>query len=183
MRRTPTRSLDYEEELLSEIEGEDEEESANEEMAPKGTRKQEGVRSKSTTTRTSSMVRVLKWQGGGAGRSTAPEALRGRSSPRRQGQEDEPSSSSTQAIQAVSEAEKAARIALRAANAADRAAESAEAVSEMLQRAAEKPVSKYSQLAEKVPTNPWNRFQKMNAKKGWSMDRMRAEYWKSSAGR
>ena len=56
-------------------------------------------------------------------------------------------------------------------------------MSERLQRAAEKPVSTNSQLAEKVPTNPWNRFQKMNAGKGWSMDRMRAEYWKSSAGR
>ena len=33
----------------------------------------------------------------------------------------------------------------------------------------------------KGPRNPWNAFQKENAGKGWSMERMRAEYYKKKA--
>ena len=176
VRRTPTRMMGYVgEEGASETEGGVEEERSAESEALKGPRSQGGGRSESTMTRRSSMTRVLKWQGS-AGQSAAHETLRQRSTRTPEG----PSSSSSSAVQAVTEeAERAARSAWRAALAADRAAENVEAASELLQRAAEKPVSMNSQTAEKVPANPWNRFQKKHASKGWSMDRMRAEYYKS----
>ena len=182
VRRTSTRSLDYEEKgHASESEGGNEEASADEEAA-KRMPCEKGAPKETTMTRRSSMVRTLKWQGGAAQASTAHETLRRRTTPIQGGQEEVPSSSNSSAIQAVTEAveeaERAARNALRAADAADRAAESVEKASELLQKAAESPGSKSSQPAEKVPMNPWNRFQKMNASKGWSMDRMRAEYYK-----
>lgn len=71
------------------------------------------------TIRKSSMVRILKWQGGAGQASTAPETLRRRSNQTWERQEEEPSSPGISAIQAVTEAageaEKAARNALRAA--------------------------------------------------------------------
>ena len=40
-----------------------------------------------------------------------------------------------------------------------------------------------SQRSEPVPTNPWNRFQHDNAGKGWSADKMRAEYYRAKSSK
>ena len=40
-----------------------------------------------------------------------------------------------------------------------------------------------SQRSEPVPTNPWNRFQHDNAGKGWSAEKMRAEYYRAKSSK
>ena len=189
VRRTPTRSRDYEErEYAVTMEGDCEEENMTGVDAQR-TRPQEGAQRGGTMTRQSSMVRTMKWQGSADRSFTAHETLRQRQRAvqARERQEEQPSSSGSSAIQAVTEAvgeaEKAARNALRAADAADRAAESVEKASKLLKGAVESSASHDSQPAEKIPTNPWNRFQKENASKGWTMDRMRAEYYKTKCSK
>ena len=189
VRRTPTRSRDYEErEYAVTMEGDCEEESMTGVDAQR-TRPQEGAQRGGTMTRQSSMVRTMKWQGSADRSFTAHETLRQRQRAvqARERQEEQPSSSGSSAIQAVTEAvgeaERAARNALRAADAADRAAESVEKASKLLKGAVESSDSHDSQPAGKIPTNPWNRFQKENASKGWTMDRMRAEYYKNKCSK
>ena len=144
------------------------------------------------------MVRTLKWA-----RASRPKFYSGTTDYltkvewcEKSSSMDDQAASSSSAIQAANEAaegaEKAAKSAMRAAdaadrrawraaNAADRAAESAEVASELLKRATDGPVSSSGQKASTVPTNPWNRFQWLNANKGWSKDRMRAEHLRARA--
>ena len=77
-------------------------------------------------------------------------------------------------------AERAALSAEMAAAAAGRAAVSAERASMLLHQALTGPVTRPSPARRNAaPGNPWNRFQQEHAGRGWSMDKMRAEYFKA----
>ena len=78
---------------------------------------------------------------------------------------------------AVGSVEKAAESAHVAAEAADRAAANAVRASRLVRQAMAKP--KAAPPADPHPQNPWNRFQRDHAGRGWSMDRLRAEYFKA----
>ena len=75
-------------------------------------------------------------------------------------------------------ASEAAESAQKAAEAANHAAECAEVATEMLQRAMAKPKAQPIQRISSGSENPWNRFQHLHAKRGWSQEKMRAEYYK-----
>lgn len=72
-----------------------------------------------------------------------------------------------------------------AAEAACRAAVSAERASLLLHEVVSGPFTgrPSAQRAGDLPANPWNRFQQMNAGKGWTMDKMRAEYFRAKCHR
>ena len=94
---------------------------------------------------------------------------------------------------AAENAEMAAQAAGQAAEGAmvaGRAAEQAIAVSTRLHQVISRPSHskafvgssstshRGSQKREPSPANPWNKFQRNNAGRGWSMETMRAEYYK-----
>lgn len=93
-------------------------------------------------------------------------------------------SSSEVVVQAASEAaegaERAVECAQTAAEAADRAADTAEAAVEILHKAMKKvPEHLTTKKVAQGPMNPWNRFQQLNAGKGWLQEKMRAEYYRA----
>ena len=90
------------------------------------------------------------------------------------------------ASQAAEGAERAAVSAQQAAAAASQAALNAEAATSMLQcalmaKSKASPTVRPIQRINEEPTNPWNRFQRQNANKGWSTEKMRAEYYRAKS--
>ena len=85
------------------------------------------------------------------------------------------------ASKAAGDAEEAAVSAQLAARAADRAAASVERASMILHGALQGPMSmpSSSSRASTEPENPWNKFQKQHARRGWTREKMRAEYYKA----
>lgn len=85
--------------------------------------------------------------------------------------------SSAAVAQAASDAAEGAE---RAAECAQLAAEAAEAAVEMLHQAMKKtPERLTTKKVDHGPANPWNKFQQLHAGKGWSVQKMRAEYYRS----
>ena len=139
-----------------------------------------------TMRRRSSMARSLEKKGG----CESPSTL---------------SVSSERALQAACAAaegaEKAAENAELAAQAAEQAAEQAMVAGQVAEQAiaasarlhkvvaqSSHPMNvqashQRSQRSELVPTNPWNCFQHDNAGKGWSADKMRAEYYRAKSSK
>ena len=95
------------------------------------------------------------------------------------------------ACAAADEAGKAAESAEIAAHAAEQAAEQAivaghvaekaMVASERLHRAVVQTSHHGGRKRSPSPTNPWNKFQKAHSGKGWSIEKMRAEYYKAKS--
>ena len=121
---------------------------------------------------------------------TSSRSMRRRSSESNSVELQAASEAADDAVQAASQAaegaERAAESAHQAAAAANLAAVNAEAATTMLQhalraKAKASPVVRPIRRVEEEPTNPWNRFQRHNANKGWNLDKMRAEYYRAKS--
>ena len=130
------------------------------------TRRQSGSSSRSSTR---PMRRQLDFSSRSLSRSMRPSAS------------SDASEITTAMSSAVGSVEKAAESAHVAAEAADHAAASAVRASRLAHQAMAKPKAAPPQFqpADTHPQNPWNRFQRDHAGKGWSMDKLRAEYFKA----
>ena len=126
----------------------------------------------------SSMARTMGQKKGGGSSSSRPLDL--------------PSERVIQAAcAAADEAGKAAESAEIAAHAAEQAAEQAivaghvaekaMVASERLHRAVVQTSHHGGRKRSPSPTNPWNKFQKAHSGKGWSIEKMRAEYYKAKS--
>ena len=113
-------------------------------------------------------------------RSSLPKTLRRRSGSTSGATSSRMSGRSTGEAEcdAARAASEAAESAQKAAEAANHAAECAEVATEMLQRAMAKPKAQPIQRISSGSENPWNGFQHLHAKRGWSQEKMRAEYYK-----
>ena len=127
----------------------------------------------------------------GSHHGTSSRTMRRRSNESDSAELQAASEAADDAVQAASQAaegaERAAVSAQQAAAAASQAALNAEAATSMLQCAlmakskASPTVRPIQRTSEEEPANPWNRFQRQNANKGWSLEKTRAEYYRAKS--
>lgn len=109
--------------------------------------------------------------------AAAAETLKRRSQ-QLSGTSSRPSRTLDTLAEVTNDVEKAAVSAQLAAKAADQAAERVEKASARLQHGVHQSGQQKNRTVDLDPANPWNRFQHQHSGKGWSAEKMRAEYYK-----